>query len=140
MTDRTRKQALEEKAALDIERHKKEMEKRREEYAADERFRQAMEKDINKTPSNLKYSRALYRMGKGKMAGQETLLFPVKIIDCRKMFGKIQCEITPLSQTETSLLGSPLGHRWIDRKFLILSHDHEYKSYQQHIEKEEAPE
>ena len=120
----------------DTEKFKDEMAKRREEYAADERFRQMMEEDIIKTPSNLKYSRALYRIGKGKMAGNETLLFPVKIIDCRKMFGKIQCEITPLSKSETDFIGSPLGQRWIDRKFLILSHDHEYKMYQKYIEEE----
>ncbi|HCE66848.1 MAG: hypothetical protein A2X82_09875 [Geobacteraceae bacterium GWC2_55_20] len=129
MTDLTRQKVLDdkEKIARDIENRRKERE-------MDERVRKIIEADIHKDPSNLNYGKAFYRLGELNLAGHENLLFPVKIIGRRKMFGKIQCEITPLSKIDDSLLGAPLGRRWVDRKFLILSHDNEYKIYQQHIE------
>lgn len=106
----------------------------------DEYYRKYVEKMIQDDPqdSTLTYANALFRLGKGLPGTKDVLFFPVKIMKGRKSFGRLQCLITPLLTGEYVLLSdTSLGQRWVDRKFLILNHDHEFKFYQKHIDKEE---
>ena len=105
----------------------------REEYAEHERFRVAMEEEYIRDPKQMKYSEGFYKVGDSHRLSKDTLLFPVRIIDGRKLFGKLQCLITPICRNDSFLLSSPLGKRWVDRKFLILSHDHDFKQYTSHL-------
>jgi len=109
------------------------IERRRKEYAEDEAYRVVVEKDYELNPKNMKYSDAFYRIGENVLLTKDTLLFPVKIVDGRKLFGKLQCLITPICSGEHTYFATPLGKRWVDRKFVILNHDHEYKQYKSYL-------
>jgi hypothetical protein len=101
-----------------------------------EQYRNYVEKMIQDNPQDslLRYSKAFFRAADYKSSSRKnTLLFPVKVIKGRKSFGRLQFLISPLSKTDESLTGTPLGQRWVDRKFLILSHDLEYILYQEHL-------
>lgn len=113
--------------------------KRKKKYDEDEHYRKYVEAMILKDPndSSLLYTVALYRIGHARRGGNYTLLFPVKILKARKSFGKLQCLITPLLPGDVRFrTASFLGERWIDRKFLLLQHDHEYKIYEKYLPKD----
>jgi hypothetical protein len=106
----------------------------------DENYRIFVEKMIQDNPQDtiLMYTDAFFRIGKGLPGRSNVLLFPVKVIKGRKSFGRLQCLITPLLiGNDVGLSDTSLGQRWVDRKFLILSHDHEFKFYQKHIASDE---
>lgn len=107
-----------------------EIARRRKEYNENEIYRAMVEKEYIDNPKNIKYSEGFYVVGKGRVYTKGQLLFPVKIIDGRKMFGKLQCLVTPVCPSENSFFNSPLGKRWVDRDSLILSHDHAFKQYE----------
>jgi len=111
-----------------------EYKKRRKEYDENENFRVALEKEFNENPKHIKYSIGFYRFGEGVPGSEDFILFPIKIIDGRKIFGKLQCKITPYLKYNEKISGHELGTKWVDRKFLILSHDHEYNIYNNLIE------
>jgi len=105
------------------------------EYDENENFRKYVEAEIQKNPLGLMNKYAFYRIGALRSPYSDTVLFPVLIIDGRKLFGRLQYLITPLCRTDCGVYsrGSPLGKRWVDRKALILSHDHEYRVYERCI-------
>ena len=105
----------------------------RKEYAENERFRLAMEEEYLHDPKQMKYSEGFYKVGDNSSLSKDTLLFPVRVIDGRKMFGKLQCLIKPICTNDGFLSSSPLGMRWVDRKFLILHHDHDFKKYESYL-------
>lgn len=111
--------------------------KQREE---DERYRKCIEKMIYDNPEDsfLKRTKAFFRMGHGLPGRKNAMLFPVKVIKGRKSFGKLQCLITPLSVgADVIFSDTTLGQRWVDRKFLVLSHDQEFELYQKYLAEDE---
>ncbi len=114
----------------------------REQWKEDEDYRKMVEKMIHDDPgdSALMYAKAFFRLGKAGFPGKkDVLLFPVKILKGRKSFGKLQCLITPLlTGADLPHSDHSLGQRWVDRKFLVLGHDHEFKLYQKFLDSEEG--
>ncbi len=108
--------------------------KRSKRYDEDEHYRKYVEAEIKNTPSILSRVEAFYRLGRAWPGVKDTLLFPVIVLEARKSFGKLQCLITPLLAGD--LARSSLGERWVDRKFLILQHDHEFRLYKKYLPKD----
>lgn len=115
--------------------------KRKKQRDEDEHYRKHVEAIIQKDPNDsfLRYAEAFYKLGKAWPGVKDTLFFPVKIINARKSFGKLQCLITPLLTGEEIFLNdTSLGQRWVDRKFLILNHDHAFKLYEKYLPKDDT--
>jgi hypothetical protein len=114
--------------------------KRKKQYDEDEHYRKLVESTIQKDPNDsfLRYAAAFYRLGKGWPGVKDTMFFPVKLIKARKSFGRLQCLITPLLTGEAIFSNdTSLGHRWVDRKFLLLNHDHDFKLYKKYLPKDD---
>ena len=99
----------------------------RNEYVQDENFRIEMEKEYLCNPKHMKYAECFYKIGEGSLLSGDTMFFPVKIVDGRKLFGRLQCLIVPVVLGNHGLVATNLGRRWVDRKSLILDHDHDFK-------------
>jgi hypothetical protein len=101
-----------------------------------EQLRISMEKEYEKNPHHLKHLLGFYRIGDHAPVIEGTILFPVKITDARKIFGKLQCKISPYcgNQFFSSTL---LGEKWVERRAIILSHDHEFTAYSHVFEDKE---
>lgn len=113
--------------------------KRKKKYEEDEHYRKYVETEIQQNPndSTLRYAAAFFRLGKGWPGVKDTLFIPVKIIKGRKSFGRLQCLITPLFPVKSDFTNdTSLGKRWVDRKFLLLNHDHDFKLYKKYLPKE----
>lgn len=118
----------------------KESAERIEQYKTDERYRKEVEEMIQADSVNsyCYRTRAFFQQREGK--SKDTLYFPVTVIKGRKMFGKLQCLITPLCLTDNIYNRTPFGQRWVDRKFLVLGHDHEFKNLEKYLPPEKEDE
>lgn len=77
-----------------------------------------LESEMREHPDSLVGEKAYFRFRRTN-AREDVIYFPVVIKDSRVSFGKIHFLILPFSA-----VGLGLGSKWVERKQLILAHDH----------------
>lgn len=102
---------------------------RRKEYNENENYRTLVEEGYRKNPMSMKRLEGFFIVGNVSLGAKDQLLFPVRIVEARTLFGNLQCCITAICPNTDLRIGAPLGKRWVDRKFLILPHDHYFLLY-----------